>query len=352
MDKVTPGRLLKGALHLMASKTIWIGLLAVVVSGAVFAVSYLRNVIYIVDGDNTTVTVTSERDPMEILGEQEIDTTANDLITYTAPTDDSVGQVVIQRGFPVQVSVDGATNSYNWLGGTVADLLQTAGVELGAHDKMTHTLDQELEPYDNVEITRVAYRSYDVSVTLPKNVVTKSSSLIKLGTNRIISPGEDGKRVDTYDEILEDGVVVETMLSKSVVVKEPVEELMLVGDGSAISNFDFSAQHPLDANGVPVSYKKVYNNQKATGYWRAGRPWGASGMYCEAGTVAVRSNEIPYGTKMYIRTPDGKFIYGYAVANDTGSGLMQGLIDVDLFYETYKESLWNGARFVDIYILE
>lgn len=351
MEKLTPGRMLSGALHLVTSKTVWLSLITVVVVATLFASSYLSNVIYIIDGDNTSVTVTTERDPMEILAQEEIVTTESDRIIFNSPGEDMAGQVVIERGYPVRVTADGETATLNWYGGTVQQLLDEAQVTLGAHDKITHELAGELEPYENVEITRVAYRSYDVSVKLPKNVVKKSTSLIKNGTTRVIAPGEDGLRVDTYDEILENGVVVETILASSVVEKEPVEELMLVGDGSPISNFDFSNEYPLDENGVPMNYQSVFNNQRATGYWRAGRPWGASGMYCEAGTVAVRAADIPYGTKLYIRTPDGKFIYGYAVANDTGSGLMDHIIDVDLFYETYKESALNAVRWVDIYVL-
>lgn len=352
MERLTPGRLLKGVLHLLTSKTVWFSLLAVVVSAAIFGMSYLGNVIYIVDGDNTTVTVTTERDPMEILESEEIVTTANDLITYTSPTEDTVGEVVIQRGYPVMLTADGDTTSHNWLGGTVSDLLEVADLELGVHDKLTHDLNAQLAPYETVEVTRVAYRSYDVSVVLPKEVTQKHTSLIKKGTTRVIAPGEDGLQIDSYDELLENGEVVETVLASSTVKKEPVEELMLVGDGSAISNFDFSDQYPLDANGVPIGYKEVYHNQRATGYWRAGRPWGASGKHCEAGTVAVRASQFPYGSKLYIRTPDGGFIYGYAVPNDTGSGLMQGVIDVDLYYETFKESQLNSVRWVDIYVLE
>lgn len=352
MEKLSPGRLLRGALHLITSKTIWFSLLAIIFSASFFATAYLDNVIYIVDGDNTSVTVTTERDPMQILAKEEIVTTENDLITFHSPTENKVGQVVIERGYPVRVSVDGQTHTLNWFGGTVKDLLEEAKVTMGAHDKITQALDTTLAPYDDVAITRVAYRSYDVSVKLPKEVIKKSTSVIKYDTTRVITPGSDGTRVDTYDEILEDGVVVDTMLASSVVTKEPVQELMLVGDGSAISNFDFSDQFPLDENGVPVKYKEVKKNQRATGYWRGGNAWGASGRDCEAGTVAVRAAELPYGTKLYIRTPDGKFIYGYAIPNDTGTGLMQGVIDVDLFYETYAESALNSVRWVDIYVLE
>ena len=132
---------------------------------------------------------------------------------------------------------------------------------------------------------------------------------------------------------------------------------------AAISNLDWSEEFPLDENGIPTRYKTVLREQKATGYasLRGRQTWGAGSRtcqaktgvyYCTAGTVAVRANEIPYGTKMYIRTPGGGFIYGYAVANDTGTGLVEGIIDVDLFYDTYEESVLNSVRWVDIYILE
>ncbi len=133
---------------------------------------------------------------------------------------------------------------------------------------------------------------------------------------------------------------------------------------AAISNLDWSEDFPLDENGIPQEYRYVLREQRATGYAsrrNTGKTYGAGSRtsqaktgvyYCTAGTVAVRANEIPYGTRMYIRTPGGGFIYGYAVANDTGTGLVEGVIDVDLFYDTYEESVLNSVRWVDIYILD
>ncbi len=161
--------------------------------------------------------------------------------------------------------------------------------------------------------------------------------------------------------MLEDGEVVDRYKVREDILKKPVEAHVLIGDGSPISGFDFSDQYPLDANGNPVNYISVLRNQKATGYHRSGKAWGSGywttkgqyGVtYCQAGTVAVvRLNEMPYGTKLYIKTPDNKFIYGYSVVNDTGEFASNG-VTVDLFYDTYTESVLNGARFVDIYILE
>ena len=67
---------------------------------------------------------------------------------------------------------------------------------------------------------------------------------------------------------------------------------------------------------------------------------------------SVNPNKIPYGSKLYIATTDNRFVYGCAIAADTGIGLMANVVDVDLFYETYEESVLNGRRIVDIYVLE
>lgn len=357
MDKLSPERLFKGVVSLLASKTIWLSLLAIILTTVLFMSYYLENIIYIIDGNMTTVAVTSERDAMKILADEEILTTKNDTITYSSPTVNSTGTLVIQRGYPVSVTVDGETHSHNWFGGTVRELLVEAGVALDTHDKLTHDLDDVLDPYENVTVTRVIFRSFDDNVTLPMLITNNSTSLLTKGKSEVQVKGEDGLRVDTYDEILEDGVVIDTILSSSIIVKEATEQITLVGDGSACSNFDFSNQFPLDENGVPLNYVSVYENQRATGYSTrntSGITWGAWGRdkYCETGTVAVRSNEIPYGTKMYIRTSEGDFIYGYAIANDTGTALVEGIIDVDLYYDTYRESVLNAVRWVDIYILE
>lgn len=54
----------------------------------------------------------------------------------------------------------------------------------------------------------------------------------------------------------------------------------------------------------------------------------------------------------YITSADNSFVYGFAVAADTGVGLMNDVIDVDLYYDTFLESCLNGKRNVNIYILD
>ena len=46
---------------------------------------------------------------------------------------------------------------------------------------------------------------------------------------------------------------------------------------------------------------------------------------------------IPYGTKLYITSTDGKLVYGYAIATDTGASLLNGSCLVDLYYDSFSE---------------
>ena len=101
-------------------------------------------------------------------------------------------------------------------------------------------------------------------------------------------------------------------------------------------------------NNVPSSYSTVYT-MKATGYYSP-RGRGASGLGLYYGTFAVDPTLIPYGTKVYIVSTDGRFVYGWAIATDTGAFIHQNRMQVDLFYETYAESAANGVKQVYVYV--
>ena len=67
--------------------------------------------------------------------------------------------------------------------------------------------------------------------------------------------------------------------------------------------------------------------------------------------MAVNPALIPYGTKLYIASTDGRFVYGYAIATDTGTSLLNGSCLVDLYYDTYTEALMNGVQTVNVYVV-
>ena len=76
----------------------------------------------------------------------------------------------------------------------------------------------------------------------------------------------------------------------------------------------------------------------------------ATGTTVRVGAIAVDPRLIPYGTRMFIVSNDGKYIYGIATAEDCGGGIKGD--QVDLYFPTTKECFQFGKRAVTIYFLD
>ena len=76
----------------------------------------------------------------------------------------------------------------------------------------------------------------------------------------------------------------------------------------------------------------------------------ATGTSARYGAIAVDPTVIPYGTKMYIVSDDGKWIYGVATAEDCG-GAIKGHI-IDLYFDDYSTCIQFGRRNCTVYILD
>ena len=105
----------------------------------------------------------------------------------------------------------------------------------------------------------------------------------------------------------------------------------------------------LDENGVPVHYAYCIQGH-ATAYY--GDTITATGTVPVQGTVAVDPRVIPYGTRLYITSADGRYVYGYAVAEDTGGFIyFRNGATVDLFMHSYDDCCEWGWRMANIYVL-
>jgi 3D (Asp-Asp-Asp) domain-containing protein len=193
-------------------------------------------------------------------------------------------------------------------------------------------------------------------VTIPHSTIYKETDTLEIGETLVIKEGENGgayqEFLDTYvDDILKSvEMVTET-------VYPPEDEVVLVGTldrnlpDKMISELEIPEWFALDENGVPTEYSTVLTGKGVAYSARPGAKT-ASGRVAMPGYVAVDPSIIPYGTKMYIASTDNKHIYGYAIAADTGTGLLEGLCLVDLFMNSYEESCDWGAHQVNIYILD
>ena len=354
MSKFKLGAWFHRAGKLLRGRTFTAAGLAVAVGLSLWAVAENVKILYIADGAETGVTLALRSDPTEqALSRAGITLKENDTVT-TRETALVYSRVSISRGVSVTLVADGRETPCTVTGGTVAELLEQNSITLGENDYCDKELSALLEDGDVITVRRVEKKVVKEQVAIPCDTVYKSSSLLRNGRSMLIAEGTNGLAENTYEELWSGDTLVSRVLVSTKEVMAPRSALVIEGQrGAAISRLDWSDQYPLDANGIPVSYEKVKTGQKATGYSAGENSYGSSGGYCYYGTIAVNPKEYPYGTKLYIRSSDGSFVYGYALASDTG-GFISGEVgvDVDLFYETYRESALNSLRTVDIYVLE
>jgi len=265
----------------------------------------------------------------------------------------TTGFLTVIRSYPVYISVDGSIISTNVLDSTLEEALTKIGVELGEEDIVSHDLSHMLSEDDSITIKRVTYKDREAETRqIPFSRVARQSPLMSKETEIIIIEGVDGIAEDYYlDRYIDDVFDSETLI-RTVVVEEPVEEYYLTGDPKAAASFvDKNKYTDIEiVDSKPTEYIDVIEDAICTAYSFGPNTYGASGMKMMQGFVATNPEIIPYGTLMYIASD--RFTYGWAVAADCGTAMMQGYVDIDCYFETYIESVMFGKKLMDVYIVK
>lgn len=270
-------------------------------------------------------------------------------------------EVVISRAFPVTVVADGETYKLNMASGTVADALNKAVVTIDDDDIISASLDTALTSGMTIKVTRVEYKERTADEVLSFTTQKKNNANLYTDQTKTIRKGVNGRQNVTYKDKYVNGKLVESVKIKSVVTKAATERILEVGTKRrptvsangiyTVSTLSAPSSLQIGKNGVPTSYKRVITGT-ASAYSGGGVT--ATGKYVRPGYIAVNPNQIPYGTKMWIVSDDGSYVYGYASAEDTGGFIYwsgSSSTVCDLYFDSEGQASAFGRRGVTIYIL-
>ncbi len=338
------------ALRILRSRLLAVSALAAACAMMVTYVTVHMRAITVVDGDTSRVVMTLSHTPIAVLEDAGVALGGHDVMRVNLEQD----IIEISRAYPVSVTVDGMTIILQMTSGTVQDALNLAGVQLGPFDKVGAELTDAVGPGTSLLVERVAYKEYTKTVSVDYKATVKYSNSLDRGQTKIIQSGQKGEKTLVYRDRVVDGQVVDTVLVSEDVTKEPVEQIKLVGVGGNMPMSPVPDSVELDENGIPVHYKKVLTGSAAAYTWY-NTPEGqttATGRKPQVGNVAVDPRIIPYGSKLFIMSADGKYVYGYGIACDTGGSVRKGIIIADLFMDTVEECRIFGRRNIVMYVLE
>lgn len=330
-------------------------LMAALVVVATFPVQFVKAV-SIYDGDEHYEVYSFASDADSILASSSIEVKASDKVEIVnSPEINSSDMTIrINRAFPIDIII--GSNSLHVdvaKGSTVEEALALVEFTPDNYDEINHELTEIVEEGMTIEVKDIDYITETKVNTLKFSTREVVDLSLKAGERKVVKEGKNGKETVTTFKKTVDGEVVETSITKST--EKPVEKEVKVGIEQKVANSsnwmsDLTPKKDiiLDKNGVPVNYSK-----KITGVASAyctGTTC-STGVSVKQGYIAVDPSIIPYGTEMYIRTPDGSYIYGYAVAADTGGFTAWGNTIADLYMYSYSDCVRFGRRNIEIYIL-
>lgn len=321
-------------------------------SGTVkITVKTAKHVTVAADGKQTAVSLHYGNTVSDALAQAGIVLDGNDTVSPSVQTTVCEGMVVrVLRRMDIVVLADGKTTVVQVNEGTVSQALVQAGVPVGADDTTSVSANAAVAEGMNIKIARVSYRSVTTTQAVPFQTVTRKDSGLTAGVKKVQTAGQNGVRTVVTKQKLCDGNPVENSVVSSTVTAQPVDQVVLVGtktyrEGAAMVG---GAGTFVDRNGNTVSYRKVLTG-RCTAYTGGGHT--STGRAAAYGLVAVNPAIIPYGTRLYICSPGGGVVYGYAVAADTGSAAMHNRILADLYYDTYSGCEQIGSRTMNVYVL-
>ena len=271
---------------------------------------------------------------------------------------DNITNIALAYTFPVYITVGDKVVETSAIESTVGEILKNEGFVVDQHDMVEPSLDTVVSDTAYIDYTNIDYVTGSYTEVIPCNVKTVYSSKLDAGTTTL-TDGKDGEEQVNYTAKIVNGVTVETVVNSRITLSAAVDGTKTIGTKKAAVTTSESVKTvstlaspviELDENGNPVNFKKHITVQ-ATAYTYTGNKC-STGVAPQPGYIAVNPNIIPYGTKMYIKSSDGSYIYGYAVAADTGGFIKSRPNNVDLFMSSKAACAAFGRRNVEIYILE
>jgi len=322
-------------------------LMTVLLSQTVFA----KNTYVITDGDQVKVYTTYATNPAEVLNQAGVELEEGD--TYVTQPGDGVSEITIRRSQQVTIHNGSERIETVSYGESLEALLNRLGIALTADCSVSPAPDTPT--YDGMEVfvDRVLEVQEVYTVDIPYETVICYDPSMAEGQREVLVSGVTGQASRLASVVYVNAAETSRTVLKETVISQPVNEIVSVGTGTNLGQKGviIGDGFIITETGEVLTY--YYSDQyKTTAYTKTDEGCDditATGTYARVGEVAVDPRVIPYGTRMFIVSNDGEYIYGIATAEDCGGGVKGK--HIDLYFDTDWECRQYGVRPCTVYFL-
>ena len=335
--------------------------------------AFAKNTYLINDGGKVLVHTTYATDPAEVLGEAGLVLGADDM--YVTEPGLGVSEIIVQRKQLITIVQGGNNLTVVSYGETVESLLERLSLLGNNEDAVSVPLNTQTYDGMVISISRSVRAQENYVTSIPYETTYCYDASLAEGEEKILTAGVNGQLLCTAEVVYIDGEEVSRTVLSQEVVGQPVNAVVAVGTYLEQAAPDIEPEEPSqdapapqpkpEMTGKPIIGDGIittpdgevltYTSSKvftATAYNNADPGctiYTAKGTLCRVGAIAVDPKVIPYFTRMYIVSNDGRYIYGIAVAEDCGGSIKGDRID--LYFDTVDECNTVGVRPCTVYFL-
>lgn len=247
---------------------------------------YRARPVIIVDGAVKQLVMSAYQTPKQIAEHAGISLRDEDVATVDLDnnfvSDGASIRMTVDRAAPVQLTLYGKTETVYTQATTVAEFLKEKDITLGGNDDMSAERSTPIAANMLLSI----WRNGKQTMTQEEDVAFETEKIQDanrdVGYKQINTPGVNGKKMVTYEIVMQDGHEVSRTVIQSVVTKEPVKQVETVGT-KATNTFSGSFGEALARL---RSCEGSYTSNTGNGYYGAyqfdRQTWGGYGGYAVA----------------------------------------------------------------------
>ena len=325
-------------------------LVPVMLIATVSMTAYAQSGYIIYDGEDRHVILSDATEPVEILIDAGIELGSADLVEMTE--DGMRPEITVRRNQLIYINNGGRKMVVNTHGETVGELLERVNLQLNEGDAVDVELTAETFNGMELNIDRWTTGMELVTESVPFETEYVQTNKMVKGSEEVVTEGVDGELKHTAKITYFNGQEVSREIIATEEVLAPVNQVVKQGTFEAEpGKLTIKDGVIVTADGEVYTYTRTMQ-AKATAYTHTDAGCDkitATGTTVHWGTVAVDPRQIPYGTKMFIVSNDGKYVYGLSAAEDCGGSIKGNRID--LYMPTTSQCYKFGVRNCTVYFL-
>ncbi|MGH4140761.1 3D domain-containing protein [Clostridium sp.] len=266
-----------------------------------------------------------------------------ELLTYQETLHNTLSSAEINDTLPINVTVfvDNKELNISSSEKTIALMLKAEKISLSTTDRVSPSIGTILFPGMNVIITRVKISTIKQTAPIAFKTITRKDINTLKSKIKVLQIGVPGQKSVTVNVTYENGKEVSRKVISEKVIKAAKSKIIVQGTLPKITFSRGGSLTPskdiLTVKATAYSADEMNNAYTASGIKNVRNANGYS-------TIAVDPRIIPMGTKLYVEG------YGYAIAADKGSAIKGNFIDV--FFNTNKEAVNWGVKYIKVQILD